>query len=189
MKAVNILILTIPLLLIIGCDSDSGPGRINGGLHDVIQAFGCESGTVPLTGCWITEQCAEAQDGDDNFLGYWVRGAHHFATDGNIHYAQIKYNNDSCSGAPFDSSVFPNFFPESYVETGTELTSEGLDGHRITYTYDTTEYQVIYIITVENKLCFTSNVVFGPNYGSASVLGPNPTINYNECFIGEFTHF
>ncbi len=156
---------------------------MNGGIDSVIKAFGCESGTVPLTGCWVTEQCAEARDGDNKFLGYWVRGVQHFATDGNIHYAQIHYNNDSCSGVASDTSVFPNFFPETYVETGTELTSEGLEGHRITYTHDTTELQALYIITVENKLCFSSNLVFGPNYGSFTTLGPNPIINYDECLL------
>ena len=143
----------------------------------------CESGNIPLTGCWVTEQCAEAQDGDDKFLGYWIRGVHYFAQNGNVHNAHLHYNNDSCSGSPTEASIFPNFYPETYVETGTETTNEGLEGHRITYTLDTTDYQAIYIITVENKLCFSDNIVFGPNYGHYSALGPVPTIDYNECLL------
>lgn len=166
-----------------GCSSGSSESQANNAIGNVVNIFGCEAGTVPLTGCWVTEQCAAAEDGDDNFLGYWVRGAYDFEEDGNIYYAQLKYNNDTCSGSPYEDSVFPPFFPETYIETGTEMTSDGLEGHRIVYTHDTTDFEAIYVITVENKLCFSDNIVFGPNYNRYAALDPIPVIGYNECLL------
>ena len=183
MKFLNIFIFAITVLIITGCSSDSTGTGTGISIDNVIGVFGCESGNVPLTGCWVTERCATAEDGDDNFLGYWVRGVYDFAEDGNIHYAQLKYNNDSCTGLPFEDSIFPVFFPETYVETGTEMTSDGLEGHRITYTHDTTDFEAIYVVTVENKLCFSDNIVFGANSNRYTALGPNPAINYNDCLL------
>lgn len=188
MKIVNILVLVFITSIITSCSSDSTPAGTNTVIGNVVSAFGCEYGQVPITGCWVTQQCAAAEDGDDMFLGYWVRGVYDFAEDGNINYAQLKYNNDSCTGSPFENSIFPAFFPETYVETGTEMTSGGLEGHRITYTRivsnQTTNFDAIYIIvSMEDKICFTSNMVFGPNYNRYSALDPTPTIDYNECLL------
>lgn len=183
-KTITASLLMFFITSVIGCSSSTQESGTNNVIAYVVNTFGCENGAVPLTGCWVTEQCAEARDGNDTFLGYWVRGVYDFAEDGNIHYAQLEYNNDSCSNLPSEASIFPNFFPETYIETGTEMTSGGLDGHRITYTLDTTNYEAIYVVIVaEDKICFSSNIVFGPNYNRYAPLDPIPTIDYNECLL------
>ena len=172
------------LLVACGSDDDNSPAGSNSVLRQAAEKLGCESGQYQITGCWLSQQCDEA-DFEGQSLGRWVKRVRSFYVDGTTKSMEIHYDNAHCAGTPKLSVVAP--FPDTltYSEYGPVTTGDGLPGFGIVLSDSVlnASYAAIYYVTDNDELCFTPNIVLGSLNSTYRELGSDTSIDFDNCLL------
>lgn len=142
----------------------------------------CDSGSQDFIGCWSTNDCLQASDGQGNYFDRWYRSEYSFRNNGTFEDAGLKYDNALCSGAPTYTGVNEKLI-KNYSVVEQRTNSQGLEITVIQLPVESFWIKAGLYITAENQLCTTDNLSLqGGTYRySGSVLLFDDTIVFENC--------
>jgi len=169
----KILILILPILLL-SCFHKSEPNIVNS----------CVNTEFNFSGCWVTQECKQADDGSGTLLERWHKSQYNFKVNGLIEINAFEYNDSSCSGNVSSLPIGGEPPAIEYEVIGEVTTEEGVPATQPNISISS-DNQIIKIggglvVTDTDELCSSKSFYFGP---SGIRIGEGGTAKETELYV------
>lgn len=176
-KNMKILILTLSTLLM-SCFHTSDSDTDNS----------CVNNEFEFSGCWVTQECKQADDGPGNLLERWHKSQYNFKANRLIEISAFEYNDSSCSGNAASLPIVGESPDIEYEVVGEITIEEGVPAIQLNITTfaDNQEIKIGggLVVTDTNELCSSKSFYFGPSgirIGEGGIA--KETELYENCLV------
>jgi len=148
----------------------------------------CENDEYRFSGCWITQECRQADDGNGNLVNIWFRSEYNFKPDNSITIKMAEYSNSSCNGSVNFTDSFSEEHTIKYEYIDEVVLDDGLlaDQIKIKIQSPDSELEVLggLVVTNTEELCSSKSFYFGSGEFSIQSGGlAKDTELYENCLI------
>ena len=163
---------------------------LSGCLHkddDTDVAESCGSGEFDYLGCWVSQECKQAEDGQGNLFERWFKSEYNFTPLGKLEVTVFEYLDSSCSGGIKNTNIDAEI-EVKHLFVQEIINDEGLTGSEVKITMiseqTTIEVNGGIFVTSEEELCSTKSLNFGPDSFGISAAGlAKDTELYENCLV------
>lgn len=156
---IRIVLMLTSLLLLSACSGSNSESSES--VTDTKQES-CTSNGESSLGCWVTEQCGQMSDENDQLIDLWGNIKLTLEDDGVFQLTGQQYNNSTCSGEISGTTSFDD--APVYYEIGSdEFDESGVLATQIKVTPESPDNELFWVdglfhISNESRLCFSEDI-------------------------------
>ena len=150
------ILMTIVIIFLVGCFHE------NNSENDGVS---CDNDELDFSGCWVTQVCKQADDGDGNLIDRWHKSQYNFKADNSLEIKVVEYEDSSCSSNGNISPISGEAPTIEYEVIDEIMLEEGVPASQVKITMSFSDSVVEVnggLVVTENKeLCSSKSFYFG----------------------------
>jgi len=148
----------------------------------------CINDEFAFSGCWVTQICKQADDGEGNLIERWFRSQYNFKSDKSLEVKAVEFTDSSCSGNGANSPISGEAPTIKYEVIGDVTLDEGIPANQVKITLsfsdDMLEVNGRLVVTENGELCSSKSFYFGAGEFGISESGlAKETEIFENCLV------